>query len=115
MPTAITKLKRKTASAGDRVLRAESFADYPLAGARIQHPTGRRLDLLRRQVAQSRTLRQHDTPANVERNRELFLTSRRVRLNDDGSLWPLAQVKQIHSAIIHRVDAASNTHPQATA
>ena len=27
-------------------------------------------------------------------------------MNTDGDLWPLVQVKQIHSSIIHRVDAA---------
>lgn len=46
-------------------------------------------------------LTQHDTKDNVERNRAQFLTTVGAR-NDDGS-WPLQQVKQIHSAIVHRV------------
>lgn len=52
----------------------------------------------------------HDTPSNVERNRELFLQAVGA-VNDDGGLWPLAQVRQIHSAIIHRVDALSGHAP----
>ena len=47
----------------------------------------------------------HDTHANVERNRELFEKAVGA-VSDDGSLWPLVQVHQIHSAIIHRIDAA---------
>ena len=51
---------------------------------------------------------QDDTPANVERNRALFLKALNA-VTKDGSPWPFAQVKQIHSAIIQRVDASS-TH-----
>ena len=46
----------------------------------------------------------HDTKANVERNRQSFLKAVGAK-NDNGDLWPLVQVKQIHSAIVHRVDA----------
>jgi len=46
----------------------------------------------------------HDTHTNVEHNRRLFEQAVGA-VNDDGSLWPLAQVRQIHSAIIHRIDA----------
>jgi YfiH family protein len=53
---------------------------------------------------------QHDTPANVERNRELFLQAVGA-VKEDPSLWPLAQVRQIHSAIIQRVDAADTRTP----
>ena len=42
----------------------------------------------------------HDTKANVERNRRDFLQALQA------TNWPLMQVKQIHSAIVHRVDAA---------
>ena len=45
----------------------------------------------------------HDTHANVKRNRALFLESLGA-VNDDGTQWRLAQDRQIHSAIIHRVD-----------
>jgi hypothetical protein len=47
-----------------------------------------------------------DTQKSVERNRALFEDALGATC-DDGSLWPLAQVKQIHSAITHRVDHAS--------
>jgi YfiH family protein len=53
---------------------------------------------------------EHDTQANVERNRALFLKALGA-VNDDGSLWPLAQVRQIHSSIAHRVDAVSGQGP----
>jgi polyphenol oxidase len=48
----------------------------------------------------------HDTKKNVERNRQAFLKA--VEATDkDGNAWPLVQVKQIHSATVHRVDAAA--------
>jgi len=46
---------------------------------------------------------EHDTKTNVERNRRAFLAAVKAT-NADGSPWPLVQVKQIHSAIVHRVD-----------
>jgi hypothetical protein len=46
---------------------------------------------------------EHDTKGNVERNRALFRTS--VGATDgDGNAWPLIQVKQVHSAIVHRIN-----------
>ena len=46
----------------------------------------------------------NDAARNVERNRELFFT--RVRATDtQGEPWPLIRLKQIHSGIVHRVDA----------
>jgi YfiH family protein len=45
----------------------------------------------------------HDTDANVQHNRALFLQALGA-VKSDGSLWPLAQVKQIHSAIVYRLD-----------
>jgi hypothetical protein len=54
-------------------------------------------------------LTSHDTQKNVERNRALFLRAIGAA-NKDRSLWPLAQVRQIHSAITHRVDAVAS-HP----
>jgi YfiH family protein len=50
-------------------------------------------------------LTQHDTKENVARNRALFLTALGTA-NEDGSLWPLVQLKQIHSSVVHRVNAA---------
>ena len=52
----------------------------------------------------------HDTHANVERNRELYQVAVGAA-KGDRSLWPLAQVRQIHSAILHRIDEASATVP----
>ncbi len=45
-----------------------------------------------------------DTKENVARNRKLFLES--LQAKDDDSAWPLVQLKQIHSAVIHRLSAA---------
>ena len=45
---------------------------------------------------------QHDAHANVERNRMLFEEALGAT-NDEGTLWPRVQIKQVHSAIIHRV------------
>ncbi len=46
---------------------------------------------------------EHDTRANVERNRRAFLNA--VKATDaTGDPWPLVQVKQIHSAIVRCVD-----------
>lgn len=46
----------------------------------------------------------HDSRENVDHNRKLFL-SEVGALNADGHSWPLLQMKQIHSAIVHRVEA----------
>ncbi|MDR3746817.1 MAG: peptidoglycan editing factor PgeF [Acidobacteriota bacterium] len=46
-----------------------------------------------------------DARDNVERNRAIFLRSLGAA-DDDGKSWPLVQMKQIHSAITHRVNAA---------
>lgn len=43
-----------------------------------------------------------DTAENVARNRERFLRKLKA-VKEDGSLWPLALLNQIHSAAIHRV------------
>ena len=45
-----------------------------------------------------------DAASNVERNRTVFL-SELGAMEPNGAPWPLVQVKQIHSAIVHRVDA----------
>jgi len=92
------------------VLRAETFADIPWLvhgfstrqGGVSTCYGGKTLNL---------GLTPDDTHSNVERNRELFLRAVGV-VNDNGSLWPLMQVRQIHSSIIHRVDDFS-MHAQA--
>jgi YfiH family protein len=45
-----------------------------------------------------------DTKANVERNRAMFLEGMGAQ-DKNGQLWPLVQVKQVHSAIVHVVTA----------
>lgn len=47
----------------------------------------------------------HDTKTNVERNRAALLSAVAVTPGY-GSNWPLVQVKQIHSAIVHRANQA---------
>ncbi len=56
-----------------------------------------------------RTLNLGVTPAdskeNVERNRKLFLEGLGAESENSPSTWPLVQLKQIHSAVVHRVGA----------
>jgi len=47
---------------------------------------------------------QYDTKENVARNRRFFLSALGAE-NEDGNLWPLVQLKQIHSSVVHRVNA----------
>ncbi len=51
-------------------------------------------------------LTQHDTKENVERNRALFLHTSGAT-SAHGRPWPLVQLRQIHSSVVHKVDAAS--------
>jgi YfiH family protein len=55
-------------------------------------------------------LTEHDAKSNVERNRAMFLAAVGAHHQDD-SPWPLAQVKQIHSAIVHRVTSEAAETP----
>jgi YfiH family protein len=52
----------------------------------------------------------HDTHANVERNRGLLLQALGA-VNKDESLWLLAQVRQIHSAVTHLVSEVITQAP----
>jgi hypothetical protein len=52
-----------------------------------------------------------DTHENVARNREIFAGA--LGANDNGRLWPLVQMHQIHSPVIHRVSNISDQHPTA--
>jgi YfiH family protein len=49
----------------------------------------------------------HDSKENVERNRAAFVDALRAADNS-GNRWPLVQLKQIHSAIVHRVKSAGH-------
>ncbi len=55
-------------------------------------------------------LTSHDTQANVERNRQL-LEQAVGSVDADGNPWPLVQVRQIHSAVIHRIEVVSASTP----
>ncbi len=46
----------------------------------------------------------HDSRENVERNRALFLEAVGAK-SGDGRTWPLVQIKQMHSSVVHRVTA----------
>ncbi|MFI5117226.1 MAG: peptidoglycan editing factor PgeF [Terriglobales bacterium] len=46
-----------------------------------------------------------DSKENVARNRTLFLEALGAASGDSGDTWPLAQMKQMHSAVVHRVSA----------
>ena len=48
-----------------------------------------------------------DSTGNVERNRETLLAALGAT-DAQGKAWPLVQLKQIHSAIVHRMDAPSS-------
>jgi polyphenol oxidase len=50
-------------------------------------------------------LTSHDAKANVEGNRRTLLTALGAT-DANGESWPLLQVRQIHSAIVHRVSSA---------
>ena len=103
-----SKKTRRTSKSGAKslaILHADSFAAIPW----LVHGFSSRLGGVSTCYG-GKTLNlgqtQHDTPPSVEHNRTLFLKSLGA-VNQDGSPWPLAEVRQIHSAIIHRVEAAS--------
>ena len=52
-------------------------------------------------------LTQHDTRENVEHNRKLFLEAVGAR-DEDKLTWPLVQLKQIHSCVVHRVRSVTH-------
>jgi polyphenol oxidase len=96
------KIERKTVNSVE-VLRADAFANLPwLVHAFSTRQGGVSTCYGGKTLNLGQT--EHDTHANVERNRALFLKAAGA-VNDDGGLWPLVQVRQIHSSIIRRVDA----------
>ncbi len=46
-----------------------------------------------------------DSRENVARNRARFLEALGAKNGDGGGMWPLVQMKQMHSAVVHRVNA----------
>jgi len=50
-------------------------------------------------------LTQHDRRENVERNRAQFSAAVGAK-SEDRCVWPLVQLKQMHSSVVHRVTAA---------
>jgi polyphenol oxidase len=46
---------------------------------------------------------EHDSRANVEQNREIFAQA--IGATNKGHAWPLVQLKQVHSGVVHRVNA----------
>jgi purine-nucleoside/S-methyl-5'-thioadenosine phosphorylase / adenosine deaminase len=111
MPTPAKRSRKKSAATPKalEVLRADTFAGLPWLvhgfstrqGGVSSCYGGNSLNL---------GLTQHDQPENVERNRELFGKSVGA-VNDDGTPWPLLQVRQIHSAIVHRMSDAAGKVP----
>jgi YfiH family protein len=106
VPAAAKRTKKSTStSKGIEVLRADSLAGTPwLVHGFSTRPGG--ISTCYGGNALNLGETQHDPHANVERNRALFLKVVGA-VSEDGSLWPMVQVRQIHSAIIHRVDAGS--------
>jgi hypothetical protein len=51
-----------------------------------------------------------DTQKNVLRNRKLFANGLGA-INSNGAPWPLLQLKQIHSGLVHRVDRVPDAVP----
>jgi purine-nucleoside/S-methyl-5'-thioadenosine phosphorylase / adenosine deaminase len=88
------------------VLRADAFADIPwLLHGFSTRPGG--VSTCYGSKSLNLGLTHDDLEKNVERNRELFEKAVGA-VDKDGIPWPLAQVRQIHSAIVHRVSDASN-------
>jgi len=92
------------------VLRAESLSKFPWLihgfstrqGGVTGEYGGKQLNL---------GITKEDTHENVAHNREIFARALGARTN--GRLWPLVQMHQIHSPIIHRIGSSSEPHPNA--
>ncbi len=111
MPTAAKQTRRKsdTAAKTIEVLHAGCFADVPwLVYGFSTRPGG--VSTCYGGKSLNLSLTSHDTQANVERNRQLFEQAVGA-VGADGTSWPLAQVRQIHSAVTRRIDAVSAHAP----
>jgi YfiH family protein len=105
----------KTASANDNaleILRASSLAALPWLvhgfstrrGGVSTCYGGRSLNL---------GLTPADSKENVACNRALFFEALGAENGDSGGMWPLVQMKQMHSAVVHRVSAPPPRGPLA--
>ena len=104
-----TRKKGKTTGKTIEVLRAGCFADVPwLVHGFSTRPGG--VSTCYGGKSLNLGLTSQDTQANVERNRQLFEQSVGA-VEADGKPWPLVQVRQIHSAITHRIEATSAHAP----
>ena len=99
-----TKSSARSKSSAIEVLRAPTLAQLPwLAhgfstrrGGVSTCYSGRTLNL---------GFTQHDSRENVERNQTWFLDEVGAH-TEDGRIWPIVQMKQLHSSLVHRVSAA---------
>ncbi len=105
-----TKTTRAPKAGGVDVLQAEILGGIPWLvhgfstrqGGVTEEYGGNQLNL---------GITKEDTHEEVARNRELF--ARALGARNDGRLWPLVQMHQIHSPIIHRIRSISDPHPNA--
>ena len=103
MPVTAKRTRKSAKPAGIEILHADVFSAIPwLLHGFSTRPGG--VSTCFGGKSLNLGITEQDTQANVARNRELFMKALGA-VNRDGSLWPLAQVRQIHSAIIHRIDA----------
>jgi YfiH family protein len=106
---ASTARKLKSSAPGIEILRARLFADLPwLIHGFSTRPGG--VSTCYGEAALNLGLTPDDEEKNVLRNRAVFLQAIEA-IDADGNAWPLVQVKQIHSAIVHRLDRAPESAP----
>jgi polyphenol oxidase len=103
-PAALARRSRAGQGRPIEILRGESLASLPwlVHGFSARHGGvstcygGKTLNL---------GFTQHDSKENVEHNRTLFLEALGAN-SGDGRSWPLVQLKQVHSSVVHPVAAA---------
>lgn len=111
MPASAKRVRKFTGPPSKplEVLRAEAFSDVPwLVHGFSTRPGG--VSTCYGGKSLNLGLTSHDTRANVEHNRQAFAKAVGA-IDANGRPWPLVQVRQIHSAITHRIDAAAAHAP----
>jgi polyphenol oxidase len=104
-----TRKKSKTTAKTIEVLQADCFADVSgLVHGFSTRPGG--VSTCYGGKSLNLDLASHDTQSNVERNRQLFEQAVGA-VDGDGNLWTLAQVRQIHSAAIRRIEVMPASAP----